>query len=83
MGNVFEPYLQFTHQPHLLLRALARGATLAEAAYFALNVLSWQAILIGDPLYRPVAIELDEQMKNIERHVAARLVLRRYGRLRG
>ena len=65
MGNVFEPYLRLTHRPDLLLRALARGATLAEAAYFALPVLSWQAVLIGDPLYRPFAVPLDEQLKNL------------------
>lgn len=53
VGNVHEPYLQFTHRPHLFVRALAKGATLAEAAYFSLNVLSWQAVLLGDPLYRP------------------------------
>lgn len=53
VGNVHEPYLQFTHQPHMLLRALVRGATLGEAAYYALQALSWQAVLIGDPLYRP------------------------------
>ena len=53
VGNVHEPYLQFTHRPQLLVRALAKGATLAEAAYFALNALSWQAVLVGDPLYRP------------------------------
>lgn len=64
VGNVNEPYLQFTHQPHLLLQALARGVTLAEAAYFALPVLSWQAILIGDPLYRPFAVPLERQLEN-------------------
>ena len=53
VGNVNEPYLELTHRPDLLLRALARGATFAEAAYFSLSVLSWQAVLIGDPLYRP------------------------------
>ncbi len=53
VGNVHEPYLQFTHRPQLFVRALAKGATLAEAAYFSLNALSWQAILVGDPLYRP------------------------------
>lgn len=53
VGNVHEPYLQFTHHPHLLLRALARGDTLVEAGYYALQALSWQAVLIGDPLYRP------------------------------
>jgi uncharacterized protein (TIGR03790 family) len=65
VGNVFEPYLQFTHRPNLFLRALARGATLVDAAYFSLQVLSWQAIVIGDPLYRPFAVSLDEQMKNL------------------
>lgn len=54
-GNVFEPFLQHTHRPDLLLSALLRGHTLAEAAYFALPSLSWQAILVGDPLYRPFA----------------------------
>ena len=53
VGNVHEPYLAFTHAPHLLLRALARGATWVEAIYFALPALSWQAVAIGDPLYRP------------------------------
>ncbi|MBI5693029.1 MAG: TIGR03790 family protein [Verrucomicrobia bacterium] len=62
VGNVHEPYLAFTHAPHLLLRALARGATLAEAAYEALPALSWQAILIGDPLYRPFAVSLEQQL---------------------
>jgi uncharacterized protein (TIGR03790 family) len=64
VGNVHEPYLQFTHPPHLLLRALARGATLVDAAYYALPALSWQAVLIGDPLYRPFAVTLEDQMAN-------------------
>jgi uncharacterized protein (TIGR03790 family) len=62
VGNVHEPYLQFTHQPHLFLRALARGDMLVDAAYFSLQALSWQAVLIGDPLYRPFARSLDEQL---------------------
>ncbi|HEY1106969.1 MAG TPA: TIGR03790 family protein [Opitutaceae bacterium] len=63
VGNVYEPYLEFTHRPDLLLRALARGWTLAEAAYFALPSLSWQTVLIGDPLYRPFAVPLERQME--------------------
>lgn len=62
VGNVHEPYLHFTHPPHLLLRALARGATLVDATYYALPALSWQAVLIGDPLYRPFAVSLEDQM---------------------
>ena len=67
VGNVFEPYLQLTHHPDLLLRALARGAMLADAAYYALPALSWQAILIGDPLYRPFAVPFDQQWKSLAR----------------
>lgn len=55
MGNVFEPYLQFTHRPDLLVQALARGDNLGDAAYFAMPVLSWQGVVIGDPLFRPLA----------------------------
>lgn len=64
VGNVFEPYLGFLHRPDLLLKALARGDTLGDAAYYAEPVLSWQAILIGDPLYRPFARSFDDQWKN-------------------
>lgn len=74
VGNVHEPYLQFTHRPHLLLRALARGATLGEASLYALNALSWQAVLVGDPLYRPFAVPLEAQLGN-----AAQLPLRSAG----
>jgi hypothetical protein len=48
----------------LLLHALARGWTLGEAAYYALPVLSWQGVLIGDPLYRPFKVDFPEQWKN-------------------
>jgi hypothetical protein len=43
------------HQPHLLLRQLLRGATLGDASYHALLCLSWQNVVVGDPLYRPFA----------------------------
>jgi uncharacterized protein (TIGR03790 family) len=61
-GNVFEPYLQLTHRPNLLLRALSQGRTWGEAVYYALPALSWQAVAIGDPLYRPFAVSLDQQL---------------------
>lgn len=57
VGNVFEPYLQLTHRPDLLLRALIRGETFGDATCYAQPVLSWQTIAIGDPLYRPFATE--------------------------
>lgn len=67
VGNVYEPYLQFTHRPNLLLRSLARGATLVEAAYYSVQALSWQQIVIGDPLYRPFAVSLADQLRQIDR----------------
>lgn len=53
VGNVYEPQLEYTHRPDLLVQALLAGRTWGEAAYFALPALSWQAVAIGDPLYRP------------------------------
>jgi hypothetical protein len=67
LGNVSEPYLGFTHRPNLLLRALSRGQTLGDAAYYALPVLSWQTLLVGDPLYRPFAVPLDRQLAALDR----------------
>lgn len=67
VGNVFEPYLQLTHRPDLLLRALKQGKNFGDAAYFALPELSWQAIAIGDPLYRPFKVTLEQQEKHLDR----------------
>lgn len=53
VGNVHEPYLQLTHRPDLLLRALGRGQNFGDAVSYAQPALSWQTIAIGDPLYRP------------------------------
>jgi uncharacterized protein (TIGR03790 family) len=64
-GNVFEPYLQLTLEPQLLVRALVMGMDLGDAAYFAEPALSWQTIIIGDPLYRPFAVTLDEQLARL------------------
>jgi uncharacterized protein (TIGR03790 family) len=61
VGNVFEPYLGFTHRPDLLLHALAAGRNFGDAAYAALPALSWQAVAVGDPLYRPFKVPLEAQ----------------------
>lgn len=60
-GNVTEPYLELTHQPQLILKSLARGDRLGDAAAYAVPVYSWQAMMIGDPLYRPFAVPFEEQ----------------------
>ena len=62
-GNVAEPFLTFTHRFDLFFAALGNGWTLADAAYFALPALSWQAVTIGDPLYRPFSVPLDTQLE--------------------
>jgi len=64
-GNVFEPFLQLTLNPSMLLRALRRGRNLGDAAYYATPALSWQTIVIGDPLYRPFAVPLEAQLANL------------------
>jgi uncharacterized protein (TIGR03790 family) len=65
VGNVFEPYLEYLHRPDFLLEALVRGDDLVDAAYYALPVLSWQSIVIGDPLYRPFKVSLAAQMRDL------------------
>ncbi len=60
-GNVYEPYLPMTHHIDLLVESLLKGRTLGEAAYYAMPALSWQGIVIGDPLYRPCAVTMSEQ----------------------
>lgn len=51
-GHVDEPYLSFTPRPDYLLPAYYKGRNLAESYYVSLPVLSWQNIMIGDPLCR-------------------------------
>jgi len=62
VGNVYEPYLELTHRPDLLLRRLLAGATWAEAVFQSLPALGWQAVALGDPLYRPFATSLEAQL---------------------
>lgn len=55
LGNTFEPFLHLTHHLDVFNDRLLRGHTLVEAAYMAMPVVSWQGVVIGDPLYRPFA----------------------------
>jgi uncharacterized protein (TIGR03790 family) len=54
-GNVYEPYLTLTLHLDLFQERLMAGLCLADAAYAATPVLSWMAVVVGDPLYRPYA----------------------------
>ena len=49
-GNVYEPYLQACARPDYLLPAWYQGRNLAESYYLSLPFLSWQGVVLGDPL---------------------------------
>ncbi|MDR3088540.1 MAG: TIGR03790 family protein [Desulfobulbaceae bacterium] len=56
IGPTDEPYLTAFPPPHLFFAALVKaGMTLGESYLASLPHLSWQMILVGDPLYRPFA----------------------------
>ncbi|MFA6959376.1 MAG: TIGR03790 family protein [Opitutaceae bacterium] len=79
-GNVNEPYLELTHQPQLILKSLARGDRLGDAAAYAVPVYSWQAMSVGDPLYRPFKVSFTDQWQHRDKlppEERAYLVLRR------
>ena len=83
VGNVYEPYLEYTHHPHMLLGALLDGHTFGEAAMYSNPALSWQGVAIGDPLYRPFKVGLDAQLKGaMELPFSAYLSLRQINRLK-
>jgi uncharacterized protein (TIGR03790 family) len=66
IGHVFEPYLAMTPELDAFFRRLLAGMTFIEAGYASQPVLSWQTTFVGDPLYRPFAVSLDEQIRRLE-----------------
>jgi uncharacterized protein (TIGR03790 family) len=54
-GHVYEPFLQFTPRPNILLPAYFHGRNLAESYYLAIPLLSWMNVVVGDPLCRLVS----------------------------
>lgn len=49
-GHVDEPYLMMCPRPDFLLPAYYSGRNLADSYYLAIRALSWQNVVIGDPL---------------------------------
>jgi uncharacterized protein (TIGR03790 family) len=49
-GHVYEPYLIMNPHPEILLPAYYKGRNLAESYYLSIRSLSWQNIVVGDPL---------------------------------
>ena len=52
-GHVAEPYLQATVRPEILFPAYVAGFNLIESFYLAIPYLSWQTVVLGDPLTAP------------------------------
>jgi uncharacterized protein (TIGR03790 family) len=52
-GHVAEPFLDATIRPDVLFPAYVSGFTLAESFHLGMPYLSWQSIVIGDPLVAP------------------------------
>jgi uncharacterized protein (TIGR03790 family) len=52
-GHVSEPYLEATIRPNILFPAYVAGFNLIESYYLAMPYLSWQTLVIGDPLCAP------------------------------
>ena len=69
VGNVYEPYLEHTHRPQVLLAHLINGGSFGEAVAVSTPSLSWQSVAIGDPLYRPFKVSLAEQLKFSEESI--------------
>lgn len=54
LGPVGEPYVQAFPPPEIFFTLLLDGSyTLVETYFLSLPSLSWQMVLVGDPLYRP------------------------------
>jgi uncharacterized protein (TIGR03790 family) len=49
-GHVAEPYLQSVVRPEALFPAYLSGFNLVESFYLAMPSLSWQTVVVGDPL---------------------------------
>jgi uncharacterized protein (TIGR03790 family) len=52
-GHVAEPFLGAAIRPQILFPAYVRGFNLIEAFYLAMPYVSWQTVVIGDPLCAP------------------------------
>jgi tetratricopeptide (TPR) repeat protein len=52
-AHVSEPYLDGTIRPQILFPAYLAGFNLAESFYLAMPFLSWQTVVVGDPLCAP------------------------------
>lgn len=54
-GQVSEPYLESAVRPDVLFPAYLSGFNLIESFYLAIPHLSWETVVVGDPLCAPFA----------------------------
>ncbi|MCX7702656.1 MAG: TIGR03790 family protein [Planctomycetota bacterium] len=52
-GHTYEPYLDACCRPPILFDRYTKGFNLAESFYCAMPYLSWQTVVVGDPLCAP------------------------------
>ncbi|MEO5741232.1 MAG: TIGR03790 family protein [Vicinamibacterales bacterium] len=52
-GHVAEPYLDGSARPQILFPGYVAGFNLVESFYLSIPYLSWQNVVIGDPLCAP------------------------------
>jgi uncharacterized protein (TIGR03790 family) len=60
-AHVSEPFLDATIRPDVLFPAYLSGYTLAEAYYLAMPYVSWQTIVVGDPLCAVAPLKRPDQ----------------------
>jgi tetratricopeptide (TPR) repeat protein len=65
MGCVLEPYLEVTPDIGCFLPRFFNGFTFGEAAYASCRGLSWQIVVVGDPLYRPFGLPPRERFEDL------------------
>jgi uncharacterized protein (TIGR03790 family) len=52
-AHVADPFLEGTIRPNILFPAYLSGFNLIESYYLAMPYLSWQTVIVGDPLCAP------------------------------
>ena len=56
LGPVAEPYVQAFPRGDVFTEALLTGQSVAESYWLSLPNISWRIVLLGDPMYRPLAL---------------------------
>ena len=57
IGPVSEPYVTAFPHGDIFTEALLSGESVAESYWVSLPQVSWQMVLLGDPLYRPFGLK--------------------------